>query len=53
MGSDSEFAAIVAELRAGHLLPPVDRVFPLAEGRAAFEHLASGTQFGKVVIRIA
>jgi NADPH:quinone reductase-like Zn-dependent oxidoreductase len=39
-------------LRAGRLLPPVDRVFELAEGRAAFEHLATGAQFGKVVIRI-
>ncbi len=53
MGSASEFAAIVAELRAGHLHPPVDRVFDLADGRAAFEHLATGGQFGKVVIRIA
>jgi NADPH:quinone reductase-like Zn-dependent oxidoreductase len=53
MGSASEFAAIVAELRAGHLYPPVDRVFDLADGRAAFEHLASGAQFGKVVLQIA
>ena len=44
---------IVAELRAGQLHPPVDRVFDLADGRAAFEHLASGAQFGKVVLRIA
>ncbi len=52
-GSDAEFAAIVDELRAGRLLPIVDSVVPLAEGRRAYERLASGEQFGKVVIRVA
>ena len=42
-----------AELRAGRLLPPVDRVFPLADGRLAFEHLSRGEQFGKVVVSIS
>ncbi len=53
MGSDAEFAAIVRELHAGRLRPPVDQVFPLAEGRSAYERLASGAQFGKVVVEIA
>jgi NADPH:quinone reductase-like Zn-dependent oxidoreductase len=53
MGSDAEFAAIVAELRAGRLLPPVDSVHPLEEGRAALARLQSGEQFGKVVLRVA
>lgn len=53
MGSESEFAAITQELAAGHLLPPVDSVFDLAEGRGAFARLASGEQFGKVVVRVA
>jgi NADPH:quinone reductase-like Zn-dependent oxidoreductase len=52
MGNDAEFAAIVNELRHGRLIPVVDRVFPLSDGRAAFERLASGKQFGKVVIAI-
>ena len=52
MGNDAEFEAVVGELRAGRLLPPIDRVFPLTEGRAAFERLESGLQFGKVVITI-
>ena len=52
MGNDSEFDAIVGELRAERLLPPIDSVFPLTEGRAAFERLASGKQFGKVVITL-
>lgn len=52
MGSDAEFAAIVAELAAGRLRPVVDRVFPLDDARGAYEHLAAGQQFGKVVVRI-
>jgi NADPH:quinone reductase-like Zn-dependent oxidoreductase len=53
MGSDAEFAAIAAELRAGRLLPPVDRVYPLDEARDAYARLESGAQFGKVVVQLA
>jgi NADPH:quinone reductase-like Zn-dependent oxidoreductase len=53
MGNDAEFDAIVAELRAGRLLPLVDSVHALADGRLAFERLQSGQQFGKVVVRVS
>ncbi len=53
MGNDAEFDAVVAELAAGRLVPPIDSVHALADGRAAFERLESGKQFGKVVVRIA
>ena len=53
MGNDAEYDAVVAELHAGRLVPPVDSVTPLADGRAAYERLASGRQFGKVVVRVA
>ena len=53
MGNDEEFDAIVAELREGRLLPPVDSVHALEDGRAAFERLQSAEQFGKVVLRIS
>lgn len=52
MGSDAEYDAIVGELAAGRLVPPVDSVWALADGRQAYERLQSGAQFGKVVIRI-
>jgi NADPH:quinone reductase-like Zn-dependent oxidoreductase len=52
MGSDAEFEAVCAELDAGRLVPPVDAVYDLADGRAAYERLAAGRQFGKVVVRI-
>lgn len=53
MGNDHELDAIVARFSSGRLSPPVDSVFPIEEGRAAFEHLARGEQFGKVVIRVS
>jgi NADPH:quinone reductase-like Zn-dependent oxidoreductase len=53
MGNDAEFAAVVGHFNAGRLRPPIDRVYPLAEGRLAFERLASAGQFGKLVLRIA
>ncbi|HEX6022360.1 MAG TPA: zinc-binding dehydrogenase [Solirubrobacter sp.] len=52
MGNDAEFDAIVGELRAGRLHPPVDSVFPIERGREAFERLANGEHFGKVVISL-
>jgi NADPH:quinone reductase-like Zn-dependent oxidoreductase len=50
MGNDAEFESVVAELRAGRLLPVVDGVYRLEQGRAAFERMAAGQQFGKIVI---
>jgi NADPH:quinone reductase-like Zn-dependent oxidoreductase len=50
MGNDAEFDAVTAELAAGRLMPPVDSVFPLAEGRAAIERLAAKKHFGKIVL---
>jgi NADPH:quinone reductase-like Zn-dependent oxidoreductase len=53
MGNDAEFDAITSEFVHGRLTSVVDSVFPLAEGRAAFERMAEGKQFGKIVVRIA
>lgn len=53
MGSDGEFDAIIAELRAGRLLPVIDSVFDLADGAQAFERMAAGEQFGKIAVRIS
>jgi NADPH:quinone reductase-like Zn-dependent oxidoreductase len=52
MGNEAEFDAIANEYRAGRLTPLVDSVFDISQGRKAFERLASGQQFGKVVVRI-
>ncbi len=52
MGNDAEFDAVTEQFRAGRLVPVVDSVHELRDGRKAFDRLASGGQFGKVVIRI-
>ncbi|MFN8574983.1 MAG: zinc-binding dehydrogenase [Gemmatimonadaceae bacterium] len=52
MGSESEFAAVVEEYRAGRVRAIVDSTFPLEQGCDAFARLESGEQFGKVVVRI-
>ena len=52
MGNEAEFDAVANEYRAGKLTPLVDSVFDISQGRKAFERLASGQQFGKVVVRI-
>jgi NADPH:quinone reductase-like Zn-dependent oxidoreductase len=52
MGTHDEFSTIAAYFANGLLIPPVDSVHSLEDGRAAFERLSSGEQFGKVVVRI-
>ncbi len=53
MGNQQEFSDVVAAVVDGRLALPIDSVVPLEEGRAAYERLASGRQFGKVVVQVA
>ena len=52
MGNDAEFDAVTDAFVAGRLTGIVDSVHTLEQGRRAFERLASGEQFGKVVVRV-
>jgi zinc-binding alcohol dehydrogenase/oxidoreductase len=52
MGTPADFQGAYDLIAAGQARPVVDRVFPLSEAAAAHEHLESGKQFGKVVLRI-
>ena len=52
VGSRDTFEQFTKLVDESGLRPDVDRVFSLSEARAAFEHLASGKQFGKVVIQL-
>jgi len=52
MGNAAEYAEIVRRLSQGELRPIVDRVFPLAQAREAYERLRKGEQLGKVVVEI-
>lgn len=53
MGSQAEFAEVVALFRAGRIRPVVDEVYASAQAAEAFARLEAGDQFGKVVIRWA
>ena len=52
MGMPSDFEGAYELIREGRARVHVDSVFPLAEAAKAHEHLESGNQFGKVVLRI-
>ena len=53
MSPQTDFRTVMDLVFAGHLRAVVDRVFPLAEARAAHAYLEAGQQLGKVVLRIA
>lgn len=52
MGNLAEYAEVVRRLGRGELRPVVDRVFPLADVRAAMERLERGEQLGKIAVEI-
>jgi NADPH:quinone reductase-like Zn-dependent oxidoreductase len=52
MGTDAEFSAMLAAVEAGRLEPVVDTVYPLVDVRKAYERMASGEGFGKIVIKV-
>ena len=52
VGSVAMFERLVRVLEQSSIDPVIDRVFSFEETRAAYEHLASGAHFGKVVIRL-
>lgn len=52
MGNAAEYAEIVRRLGRGELRPIVDRVYPMAETRKAYERLAKAEQLGKVVVEV-
>ena len=52
VGSVEDLQAMADAIAANRMKPVVDRVFPLAEAKAAFAHMAGGAHFGKVAIAI-
>lgn len=52
LGSNQEFADMLAYSEKHNIRPVIDKVFPtLSHAQEAAEYLASGAQFGKVVVR--
>jgi NADPH:quinone reductase-like Zn-dependent oxidoreductase len=52
VGSVAMFERLVRVLEHSNIDPIIDRVFSFEETRSAYDHLASGAHFGKVVIRL-
>ncbi|MBV8201353.1 MAG: NAD(P)-dependent alcohol dehydrogenase [Acidobacteria bacterium] len=52
VGSRASFEALNRAVSLHRLRPVVDSAFPLAEARAAFEHMAAGVHFGKICIQL-
>ncbi len=52
MGTAEDFAQMVAFVNNKKIKPVIDKVYPLAEAALAFERMAAGEQFGKIVLRV-
>ena len=52
VGSTQMFEAMNRAVEANAIKPVIDKVFPFAEAKAAYHHMASGAHFGKIVIRV-
>jgi NADPH:quinone reductase-like Zn-dependent oxidoreductase len=50
VGSQQMFEAMNRAIEANGLKPVIDKVFPFAEAKAAYQHLKSQNHFGKIVI---
>lgn len=53
VGSRSMFEDMNRAISQHRIEPVVDKVFPLEDTREAFEHMAQGRHFGKIVIRVS
>jgi NADPH:quinone reductase-like Zn-dependent oxidoreductase len=52
VGSVAMFERLNRALSVNRIEPIIDRVFGFDQARAAYEHLASGRHFGKVVVKL-
>jgi NADPH:quinone reductase-like Zn-dependent oxidoreductase len=52
VGSARHLGALADAVARERLRPVIDRVFPFEQAREAYDHLASGAHFGKIVVAI-
>ncbi len=52
VGSTEMFEAMNRAIAANKIKPVIDKVFGFDDARAAYQHMASGAHFGKIVIRL-
>lgn len=51
VGSRADFAALLAFVEQHKIKPAIDRSFEFSNAAAAYQHMESGSHFGKIVIR--
>ena len=51
MGSDSEFDYMLDFVQQNQIVPIIDSIYSLDNAAAAFKHMESGKQFGKIVLQ--
>lgn len=52
MGNDEEFAEMINFVNHHKIVPIVDEIFPMDKAQQALEKMASGNQFGKIVLKL-
>ncbi len=52
VGSRRMFESLLTAMTVNNIRPCVHRVFPFDDAAAAYQHLAAGSHFGKVVVRV-
>ncbi|HNA95482.1 MAG TPA: zinc-binding dehydrogenase, partial [Saprospiraceae bacterium] len=52
MGNHTEFAEMLGFVTTHRIRPVIDSVFQMQEYKAAFDRMATGQQFGKIVISL-
>lgn len=52
LGSMQTFETMNAAIAANKIKPVIDRVFGFDDVKAAYQHMAAGAHFGKIVIRV-
>src|SRR6202050_4206550 len=52
VGSTQMFMAMNRAIEVSAIKPVIDKVFAFADAQAAYNHMAAGAHFGKIVIRI-
>lgn len=53
MGSDAVFTEMVQFVDQHSIRPIIDKVFTLEEAEKAFDRMAAGQQFGKIIVKVA
>ena len=53
MGTEREFADMIAFVTAKKMVPVIDETFPLADAELALRRMDEGRQFGKIVLNVS